>query len=137
MTSIGIRKELDSLTLMDNHAEPLPERELFESMEEAYKNLPNPSKEDPSVDLHNLLFDLQLPSEESLRHNLLLDHPENRDKDAASWDAYILCLCIQGAKKYPVLTCFTEQSKKRWEVWQRGYGCFCDVDGVLYCYKRP
>jgi hypothetical protein len=22
----------------------------------------------------------------------------------------------------------------RWEVWQKGYGLFCDVDGVLYMY---
>ena len=27
--------------------------------------------------------------------------------------------------------------KRRWDVWQRGYGLLCDVDGVLYVYERP
>lgn len=27
--------------------------------------------------------------------------------------------------------------KKRWSVWEAGYGVACDVDGVLYCYKKP
>lgn len=26
--------------------------------------------------------------------------------------------------------------KKLWPVWQAGYGVCCDVDGVLYCYRR-
>ena len=25
----------------------------------------------------------------------------------------------------------------RWDVWKRGYGLLCDVDGVLYVYRRP
>jgi hypothetical protein len=25
-------------------------------------------------------------------------------------------------------------TKARWEVWQKGYGLLCDVDGVLYVY---
>ena len=27
--------------------------------------------------------------------------------------------------------------KARWNVWQRGYGLLCDVDGVLYVYRKP
>jgi len=26
--------------------------------------------------------------------------------------------------------------KKRWQVWQKGYGLLCDVNGVLYVYKK-
>ena len=26
--------------------------------------------------------------------------------------------------------------KKRMEVWQKGYGLLCDVNGVLYCYEK-
>jgi len=26
--------------------------------------------------------------------------------------------------------------KKRMEVWQKGYGLYCDVNGVLYVYKK-
>ena len=28
-------------------------------------------------------------------------------------------------------------ARARWEVWQRGYGLLCDVNGVLYTYTRP
>ena len=27
-----------------------------------------------------------------------------------------------------------KHTKARWEVWQKGYGLLCDVDGVLYVY---
>ena len=27
--------------------------------------------------------------------------------------------------------------KARWNVWQRGYGLLCDVDGILYVYRKP
>ena len=27
-----------------------------------------------------------------------------------------------------------EHARARWDVWQRGYGLLCDVDGVLFCY---
>ena len=26
--------------------------------------------------------------------------------------------------------------RKRMEVWQKGYGLYCDINGVLYCYKK-
>jgi hypothetical protein len=26
--------------------------------------------------------------------------------------------------------------KKRMEVWQKGYGLYCDVNGVLYVYSK-
>ena len=26
--------------------------------------------------------------------------------------------------------------RKRWSVWQAGYGVLCDIDGELYCYRR-
>lgn len=29
-----------------------------------------------------------------------------------------------------------EYIKKRWAVWEAGYGVLCDVDGVLYCYEK-
>ena len=27
-------------------------------------------------------------------------------------------------------------AKQRWDVWQRGYGLYCDIDGKLYVYKN-
>ncbi len=29
-----------------------------------------------------------------------------------------------------------DHAHKRMDVWRHGYGVYCDVDGVLYCYKR-
>ena len=31
---------------------------------------------------------------------------------------------------------FKTHAKKRWQVWQKGYGLLCDVNGKLYVYKR-
>lgn len=30
--------------------------------------------------------------------------------------------------------CNSDYIKARWGAWMRGYGCLCDVDGVLYVY---
>ena len=30
-----------------------------------------------------------------------------------------------------------EHARARWEVWAKGYGLLCDVDGVLYVYEKP
>jgi len=32
---------------------------------------------------------------------------------------------------------FILHAQRRWEVWTRGYGLLCDVDGELYVYERP
>jgi hypothetical protein len=28
-------------------------------------------------------------------------------------------------------------SKLRWSIWESGYGVYCDVNDILYCYKKP
>jgi len=30
-----------------------------------------------------------------------------------------------------------QHALKRWEVYERGYGVYCDINGELYVYKRP
>ena len=30
-----------------------------------------------------------------------------------------------------------EHAKLRWSVWEAGYGVLCDVNGVIYAYKKP
>ena len=54
----------------------------------------------------------------------------------ATWDATLSACCYIAFYNDPRNT-YLKYAKKRWEVWQRGYGCLCDVGGVLYCYKRP
>jgi hypothetical protein len=29
-----------------------------------------------------------------------------------------------------------DHAKLRWSIWEAGYGVYCDVDGILYCYKK-
>ena len=48
-----------------------------------------------------------------------------------------LLACCQVAFYNKPRNKYLRHAKKRWEVWQRGYGCYCDIGGVLYCYKRP
>ena len=54
----------------------------------------------------------------------------------AAWDAVLyariifLCAGLEIDEKH------VERIKKRWAVWEAGYGVLCDVDGVLYCYEK-
>ena len=41
-----------------------------------------------------------------------------------------LCAGLEIDKKH------VDYIKKRWEVWEAGYGVLCDIDGVLYCYEK-
>jgi len=55
---------------------------------------------------------------------------------AAAWDAAILsrvhiCTGLKLAKKH------IDHANARWDVWKRGYGLCCDVDGVLFVYRKP
>ena len=58
----------------------------------------------------------------------------------AAWDAAgdaalytqveFVCAGLQLEEKH------REHARARWEVWAKGYGLLCDVDGVLYVYER-
>jgi len=55
----------------------------------------------------------------------------------AAWDAalfakYIILDDVEFDEKEKYLA----YVKARWEVWQKGYGLLCDVDGVLYVYAK-
>ena len=50
----------------------------------------------------------------------------------AAWDAALLAACLLMQDKIDAK--HLEHAKARWEVWQRGYGLYCDVGGVLYVY---
>ena len=58
---------------------------------------------------------------------------------AAAWDAagdaglYARMLVVSDLK---LAEKHRTHIKKRMEVWQKGYGLLCDVDGVLYVYKK-
>jgi hypothetical protein len=51
----------------------------------------------------------------------------------AAWDAalqarIIICKGLKLDKKH------IDHAKARWDVWKRGYGLYCDVNGTLYVY---
>ncbi len=54
----------------------------------------------------------------------------------AAWDAALyvqgefICADLKLAEKHRT------RIRKRMEVWQKGYGLVCDINGVLYCYKK-
>ena len=54
----------------------------------------------------------------------------------AAWDAACLAglLVCDGLELNPK---HIEHMRKRWAVWEAGYGVLCDVDGVIYAYKQP
>jgi hypothetical protein len=57
----------------------------------------------------------------------------------ATWDvagdAEVLSQCIIVADRLDLK--HMKHARARWDVWQRGYGLLCDVNGVLYVYKKP
>jgi hypothetical protein len=58
-------------------------------------------------------------------------------RDAALYSDYIITADLKFKDKEK----HAAHAKARWEVWQKGYGLLCDVDGVLYVYavkpKKP
>ena len=54
----------------------------------------------------------------------------------AAWDASLytrvefICAGLDLEEKH------REHARARWEVWSKGYGLLCDVDGVLYVYEK-
>ena len=54
----------------------------------------------------------------------------------AAWDAALYAgICITCAD-LPIEQKHIDHIRRRWSVWEAGYGVLCDVDGVLYCYRR-
>ena len=54
----------------------------------------------------------------------------------AAGDAALLVMCTV-AFFYDPENRHYKYAQSRMEVWRRGYGLLCDIDGVLYVYKKP
>ena len=50
--------------------------------------------------------------------------------DAALYACILICDGLPLAQEH------IDHIRKRWSVWQAGYGVLCDIDGELYCYRR-
>jgi hypothetical protein len=55
---------------------------------------------------------------------------------AAAWDAALYSQLIV-VEDLTIADEHRSYVQRRWGVYELGYGCACDVDGVLYCYKKP
>jgi hypothetical protein len=49
---------------------------------------------------------------------------------AALWARVLVCDGLPIAQKH------IDHAAARMDVWRKGYGLYCDVDGVLYVYER-
>ena len=55
----------------------------------------------------------------------------------AAWDAALLArFLVVDDLKFKDKEKHLKHVLARWEVWQKGYGLLCDVDGVLYVYCK-
>ena len=52
-------------------------------------------------------------------------------RDAACLAGLLVCDGLEIDPKH------MEHMRKRWAVWEAGYGVLCDVGGVIYAYKKP
>jgi hypothetical protein len=53
----------------------------------------------------------------------------------AAWAAALLARCLVVADKLDKK--YMDHAVARWNVWKYGYGLLCDIDGVLYVYRKP
>jgi len=53
----------------------------------------------------------------------------------AAWDAALLSRCLVVSDLIDPK--HLAHARARWDVWRRGYGLLCDVDGVMYVYRKP
>lgn len=60
--------------------------------------------------------------------------PRDVSRDAA-WDADLyagVCVC----DGLPLAQEHIDRAHKRWQCWKAGYGVLCDINGVLYLYRK-
>ena len=140
-------EEARTLKYLDNHAEPLPEWKLFDTRKNARDAALKAAREatwgatwDAARGAAwNAAWDAARDAAWEAAWDAAggpIQEPAVDAAREAAWDAALLARCQVAFYNKP-RNKHLKYAKKRWEVWQRGYGCFCDVGGVLYCYKRP
>jgi hypothetical protein len=142
-------EEARTLKYFDNHAEPLPEWKLFatrraaEDAWDATREAAVAAGDAAEKSAWNAAWNAALDAARKAALEAALEAARGAARKAA-WDAAwgaagdaALLACCQVAFYNKPRNKHLRHAKKRREVWQRGYGCLCDVDGVLYCYKRP
>lgn len=55
---------------------------------------------------------------------------------AAAWTTAYYCSMFYVCGDLKIAEKHREHIRKRFEIWQHGYGVFCDVNGIIYAYKR-
>ena len=140
-------EEARTLKYFDNHAKPLPEWKLFDTRKNARdaalkaardtmgsaarKAARKVAREAARVAGWIAAWDAGWDAAWSSAWNAA----QGAAGDATGVAALLACCYVAFYNK--PRNKHLRHTKKRWEVWQRGYGCYCDVGGVLYCYKRP
>ena len=131
-------EEARTLKHFDNHAEPLPEWRLFDTrrdaQEAAQDAMGNPARDAAGDAAGEAAWGAPWDAAREAAGEAAWE-VAGPVLDAA-WGAALLAR-YQVAFYNKPRNKYLRHAKKCWEVWQRGYGCYCDVGGVLYCYKRP
>ena len=128
-------EEARTLKYFDNHAEPLPEWKLFDTRRDAKEATRDAAREATWGATWDAARGAARNAAWDAARDAAWDAAREATQDAA-WDVALLARCQVAFYNKP-RNKHLRHAKKRWEVWQRGYGCCCDVGGVLYCYKRP
>ena len=92
------------------------------------------------------LFEAERPNDTRVRDQIAMLRNDEADDAAraaaraaardSAWDAalqsrVLVCTGFDLDEKH------INHARARMEVWKQGYGLNCDVNGVLYCYRRP
>jgi len=99
----------------------------------------NPNKEWKLFETRDAVWDAARDAARAAARAAVWDAARAAVWDAAvdaAWDAALYTRGIYICNGLPLAEKHKTHIKKRMEVWQKGYGLYCDINGVLYVYKK-
>ena len=136
-------RSLEKIPWMQHARPPLKKWKLFETREDAWKAAENwgwdaacdvawnAARDAARIAARNAARDAaRIAALFAARRTLAGDAGGDVGWDAALWASMLVCDGLKLDEKY------IQHARARMEVWRRGYGLLCDIDGVLYVYKE-
>ena len=113
-----------------NDGKPNPEWKLFETRAAARNAARNAAWDAARNAAWDAAWDAARGATRGAAWDAAWDAAWGVARGAASFCSLFVCMDLDINFKH------FEHMNKRMEVWRKGYGLLCDVDGVLYVYKK-
>ena len=114
---------------LDNHAKPRKAWRLFETRDSAWASAWYSARDSAWYSARDSAWDSARDSARDSAWASARDSAWYSARDSALMASMEIVSDLHIDAKH------RKHARDRWEVWTRGYGLLCDVDGVLYVYK--